>query len=309
MPSSFRRIALVVPALVAMVGCTPIKPQGKPILTPARMPPHSVGVEIFFVRSPVDDPRLNQQLWSEVDETPFPVESRRLWAQNGFRVGVVAGQIPDVLAELMEMKATGPAEEPVKEPATPQDKKEKEEADQDKRLDEAASLGTEPRVRVRQMNLRPGQRSEVVASSVYDEWPVLTCERGDVSGQTYYQAQGIFGMKIANQRDGRVQLELVPELFYGQSRQRWVGEQGVLRLEAGRPKRAFTNLAIQGTLARGQILAVSCLPNRPGSIGNYFFNDKQQGKIEQKLLLIRLLKTQHDDILPAPDVMPMDNVH
>lgn len=307
MPPSLCRVALVVSALMAAVGCTPIKPQGKPILSSVRMPPHSVGLEIVFVRCPADDPRVNKELWTEIDETPFPAELRRLWAQNGFRVGIVAGPIPNVLAELVEVKPTAPPDTPTKT-LTSKEKQAKAEADKEQKIEDAANLAADPRVRIRQLSLRPGQRSEIIASSVYDEWPVLTCDGGDISGQTYAQAQGVFGMKIANQRDSRVQLELVPELLHGQSRQRWVGEQGVLRLETGRAKRAFDKMAIRATLSSGQILALSCLPNRLGSVGNYFFTEKQPGKMEQKLLLVRLIQRQHDDILPTPDAMPLDNV-
>ena len=81
-------------------------------------------------------------------------------------------------------------------------------------------------------------------------------------------------MKSFPQPDGRVRLELVPELHHGQPRQRWIGEQGVLRLDASRPKRTFDDLALSAELAPGAMLVLSSLPNRPGSLGHHFFTEK-----------------------------------
>ena len=38
------------------------------------------------------------------------------------------------------------------------------------------------------------------------------------------------------------------------------------------------------------------LPDRPGSLGHYFFTEQTKGAMEQKLLLIRVAQTQHNDV-------------
>lgn len=273
-------------ALAALPACSPLKPHGKSPLSPVQMNPQSVALDIFFIRCPAGDPRLNDRLWTEVDEQVFSNDSRYQWNQNGFRLGVVMGQIPVVLSQLLELS----------------DKGEAEATDTPGRVD----LQQDPRVVQRHLELRPGQRGEVVASGVYDEWPVLMCEAGEVSGHTYQQAQGQFALRVANENDGRVRLELTPEMTYGDIRQRWVGGQGMLRLEAGRPKRSFDSMATAATLARGQILVVSSLPQRPGSLGSHFFSDQRDGKPEQKLLVIRLAQAQHNDLLAPAEVLPLD---
>ena len=88
------RTIVLLPALL-LVGCitTPAQ-KGRSPLKPARMSPDSVVLDIFFVRFPFDDPQVNGQLWQEIDEQHFPPELRRRLTANGFRVGLVGGQLP-----------------------------------------------------------------------------------------------------------------------------------------------------------------------------------------------------------------------
>jgi len=70
----------------------------------------------------------------------------------------------------------------------------------------------------RHLQLQAGKRGDITASGVYPQLPILTCESGQVCGQTYNDAQGVFAVKSLPQPDGRVRLELVPELQHDQPR-------------------------------------------------------------------------------------------
>ena len=251
------------------------------------MPPQSVVVEVFFVRVPFGDARANAAVWSEADEQRFAPQLRERWAQNGFRIGLLGGQLPGALVQLMDLKDA------------PQPQANSFEAN-------PVDLQSEPRVVKRHLQIRPEQPSEVLASGVYDEWPVLVSEHGQVSGQTYRHAQGSFSLQVTPERDGRVKIQLRPQLSYGEMRQRFVGSEGTFRLEAGQPKRYFNELAATAVLAPGQLLILSCLPKRSGSLGHYFFTDTQHGALEQKLLLVRLGQTQHNDLVCPQDVLSLD---
>lgn len=274
--------------LLLLGGCAPAQSRpAKPLLAPVQTGPDSAALDIYFIRCAAGDPRLNEALWKAADEQAFPSQSRAQWNRNGFRLGIITGHIPPVLADLLEIKEKPP------EPAPGQPK-------------DVSNLQEEPRVVQRYLQLRPGQRGEIVASMMYDEWPLLMCESGQVCGETYHQAQGQFGLHLADERDGRVRLELTPEITYGDNRPRWTGSQGVMRLEGGRPRRDFDDLAIKATLIAGQYLVVSNLPSRPGSLGHRFFTGRRAGQDEQKLLVIRLAQTQHDDLLLPQTVLPLD---
>jgi hypothetical protein len=280
MPSLPGRILWVLPALLALPGCLTPPPKGKSILKPAQMSPNSVALEIISVRFPLGDPEVNGRLWNEVDEQHFPAELRQQLAKNGFRAGVIGGQMPDVLGKLLELKEKSP------EPGEPQKAN-------------PAELEANSRVSPRHLQTRAGCRSEVIASGVYDNLPVLVSEAGELRGVTYSEAQGVLALTALPQADGRVRLEVVPELHHGQARPHFVGDQAMWRLETGRSRKTLDEMKISALLAPGTILLLGSMPDRPGSLGHYFFTEGDD-KIQQKLLVVRLCQTQHDDLVTPP---------
>jgi hypothetical protein len=180
--------------------------------------------------------------------------------------------------------------------------KEKPTAAGDPQKVNLADVETTPKVTLRHLQTRAGQRSEIVASGIYDQLPVLLSEAGEIRGQTYAQAQGIFALAASPQPDSRVQLDLIPEIHHDHSRQHWVGDQAMWRLEAGRPKRAFDDMKITAVLAPGSMLLMGSQPNRAGSLGHEFFREGtgHDNRWEQKLILVRLIQTQHDDLVTPP---------
>jgi hypothetical protein len=266
-------------ALLAPCGCTSPIAKNKQLLKPAQMSPDSVVLELFFVRFPLGDPEANDQLWQEVDEQHFPADVRKRLMQNGFRVGILGGQIPIALSQLLELAdKAAPSGRPDEVPL--------------------GEVTTEPRVQRRHMPLRAGVAGQIVASGVYDQLPVLLSSPGELCGQTYYQAQGIFSVTAQSLGDGQVRLEILPEIHHDQAHQRWVGDQGMFRLDSARPKRAFDELGISATLAPGAMLVMTSLPSRPGSLGHHFFTDNKD-QPQQKLLVIRLAQTQNDGAISS----------
>jgi hypothetical protein len=274
-------------AVLAIAGCaTPSLPKGKSPLVPAQMSPDSVVLDMFFVRFPFGDKDINEKLWEQIDEQQFSPDLRQRLARNGFRIGLLSGQMPSELSKLMELTdkpvPSGPAEG-----------------------EKIENLQSEPRVVCRHLQLRANQPGQIIASSVYPQLPVLVCESGRISGQTYDQAQGIFAVKSLPQPDGRVRLELVPELHHDQSRQRWTGNQGMLRLETGKPKNVYADMTMTTYLAPGAMLILSSLPSRPGSLGHHFFTTGD-ARLEQKLLIVRLAQTQHDGLFSPPEPLKLE---
>ncbi len=53
------------------------------------------------------------------------------------------------------------------------------------------------------------------------------------------------------------------------------------------------------------MVILSSLPNRPGSLGHYFFTEGEDNHVEQKILVLRLSQTQHDDLV-APPAIPLE---
>jgi hypothetical protein len=160
-------------------------------------------------------------------------------------------------------------------------------------------------VKRRYLQIRAGQPGEIIASNIYPELTVLVSQLGQISGQNYSQAQGIFSIKSFPQPDGRVRLELVPELHHDQPIPRWVGTQGMIRLESSRPKQVYDHLTITVNLSAGSMLILSSLPDRPGSLGHHFFTESN-GSLEQKLLIVRLAQTQSDGLFIPPEPLKIE---
>jgi len=287
MRASHCRIRLCLLAvLVAGGACTPLRmPEGKSPLEPVAMSPESCVLDIFFVRLPYGDRETNGPLWDEIDEQHFPCEMRRRLAQDGFRVGLVGGRIPQKLVELLELDAKPvPNGDCIQVPFE--------------------DLESAPRVVRRHLQIRAGRPQQIVTSGVHDELPVLLSTAEGVCGRSYPSAQGVLSVKARPQPDGQVRLNFVPELQYGEYGPRFTGQQHALRIETSRPHRVFDELAFSATFAAGEMLVISSLPNRPGSLGNGFFAREYGGQKEQKLLVIRLSQTQHDDLLLAHNGPP-----
>jgi hypothetical protein len=214
---------------------------------------------------------------------------------NGFRAGVVGNRIPPPLAKLLAL-STPPSQSATGEQGTA-------EETEPNTTTEINSFTEKPRLQGRHLWLRPGKRGQVIASQIYEQLPILVRGPDGVFGQTYSQAQAIFTLTVRPQGDGRLRVELLPEIHHGPARQRWLGDQGIFRLESEREKKLFENLALSAILLPGHMLAVTCRPDRPGSLGYYFFTE-QGDRPEQKLLLIRLAQTPHDAIFT--DALPLE---
>ena len=290
MASSLRTLRPLLVLLLA-TGCRELPERvGKSPLKPLRMTPDTVVLDVFFVRFPFGDPEPNGPLWAEIDETPWPAALRQKLTMNGFRLGLVAGQaVPVSLSKLLELKD---------KPAPAGNMHETTVTD----------LAAEPRVVRRHMPLHSGRRGEVLAAGPYEELTVLLCSASGLEGNTYTDARAILGIWASLEPDGRVRLKLTPELHHGAPKPALVGQPGMMRLESNQPKRVFQDMTIESSLRPGQMLVLGSLPERPGSLGRHFFTQKVNGRLEQKLLVIRLSQTQHDGLFDQPEVLPLDEL-
>ncbi|MHB8900076.1 MAG: hypothetical protein ACYC6Y_15110 [Thermoguttaceae bacterium] len=252
------------------------------------MSPDSVTLDVYFVRYPFGDPVVNDELWQQVDEQQIPIETRRRLSANGFRAGVIAGQIPVSLSQLLELKGKSA---PVG-------------GAQSTTLDQ---VGSDEGPMWSHKQLRPGKRCEIVTSERYPELPVLLSGPDGVTGKTYQLAQGVLGVSAVPEKDGRVLLEVIPELHHDNEQRIFSGSQGAWRIDMARPRLAFDDMTMTVSLAPGQMIVLSSLAACQGSLGHNFLTTDSSGSLEQKLLVIRLSQTQHDEMF-EPTPIPLDQV-
>jgi len=270
-------------AIAALAGCSSwqqIAPKEQSLLKPIGAADDGVQLEIVSVRFPFGDDELNDSIWNDIDEQQLPLPVRQKLAEAGLRAGVVGGQLPAALARMM----AAAEEHPVNAIAA------------------AARLEQSPPVSRQQMQLHSGWHGEIISSGIYPELPLLTREEGRLSGQTYSAAQGVLQAKAEALGDRRVRLSITPELQSGQIRQQWTVEDGRLVGQQGKSKRVFDNLAFDAALAPGEMLVLTSLPQRSGTLGHYLFTEPHDDHLQQKLLLVRLAESRHSDLFLPPDV-------
>jgi hypothetical protein len=251
----------------------------------AKMAADCCVLDVFFVNVPFGDARVNEELWQEIDEQRIDPDLRQRLGQNGFRVGMVDGQIPIVLSQLMKLNDKNVATEQVV-------------------CDDLAKTADPSSVSQKHIQARTGQPSLIAATGIFDELTVLVSDSGELGGETFEQAQSMMLVKAYPQPDGQVRLEVTPELHHGQPRQKFAFDEsgGMARMDFERRKRSYNHLTTSAKLAPGSMLLFCCAPDRLGSLGQQFFTEKD-GKTMQKLLVIRLSGTQRDDLFDPGETL------
>jgi hypothetical protein len=277
-------LAVLLVALPWCSGCgvvlsTAVPSDPQSLLRAVETGSESLKLEIFQVRIPADDPQLDEELWSTVDEQRLDVAVRRDLVRNGFRAGVLGGALPDLLARQLNLQSEMP------------------DYETDRLItDQSAS----PRVVRRVLTLNRHNEATVQASDLRNHVNVLVNGDDGLQGHSYQQVQAVYTLRAEPTAGQRVALRLTPELRHGELRNRYSGgdrEQGIFLVTPSRERQAYDRLMLSTELAAGELLVVGCLHDAPGSLGRVFHGVEVAGPAEQKLILVRLLQTPPSEIL------------
>ncbi len=253
------------------IGCQPL-PRATDGITLAKpqLSIDSTALEIFTIRIPLGEQDIDRSLWTAIDEQRLDPELRTRLYRNGLRAGVVAGPIPQELEHLLRLVDVQPT---------------------DTTDEQVVQVDCEPMVRKRHLQLRAGRPAKIQTTPRHERLSVLFAGLDRVGGQTYYQAQPSLVVTCQPLDDARVRLSLVPELEHGDVKRQWNASDGIMFLNTGRPKRTFDELQVSVNLMPGQMLVMSPLVNRPGSLGYQFLTDASGQQTEQKLVVVRIAQT------------------
>ena len=275
------RLSLALIFAACAAGCTSsaISTRNKSPLAPFKPSLETSTFEVSFVRHEYKLPALNEELWTQVDETAIPSDVRSALLKNGLRAGVIVGAAPLSLESLISsqtpsapLSTQGPASS-----ATPPE--------------------SAPTISRRTLHVLPNQRSELLASDVYERLNLLVREESEGTGHEYFKARCALAVTATPLGDGRVRLSLVPEVQHGEARQQYRGDDGMWRVDSARPKVTLDKMAFDVVLAPGQSVVLGARADRPASVGHYFFTEPVAGELEQKLLLIRFAGNKSDQLL------------
>lgn len=232
---------------------------------------HTIPVELLFVRCDERDATLRDELWNLVDEQALGDATRRGLNANGLRVGVVGGHLPPHIADRFAAPDTGEG-------------------------DGFAAAAVTRRL----LRLLPGRRSEVVAASRLAELVLLEQCGGEVRGATYHDASPQFAVRAWPASDGRVRLEVVPEVKHGPLEKSWVGEDGMFRLDTGQKRHRMEHLRIGTTLPAGGLLLIACAGDDAATVGDALLRERDRAAgAGARLLAIRPLAAGVDPMFSS----------
>jgi hypothetical protein len=247
-----------------------------------RLPPanQTIPLELLFVRYAEHDDQLGEELWQFVDEQVLPSDLRGRLAANGLRAGIIGGHLPAHLAA----RFAGGAEPEAGE-----------------------QLPTDARLSRRLIRLLPGRRGEIVTASGVRELVLLEQAAGEVRGGTYRDASPLLAIEAKPAADGRIEVEVTPEIRHGPLEKSWVGEDGMFRLETGQQRHRLEHLQFTVTLPSESMLVVGCGGEDTATTGDCLFRDHDRGdRTSLRLVAVRPL-TKAVDPLFAPQGDDVDD--
>jgi hypothetical protein len=264
---------LFVLAVLATSGCRLFESSDGPstrqsILLPAKPSPGSVLIEVFLVLVP--DSRLAQfeDVWRQADEQVLGAKVRRELSRNGFRAGIIGPSPPPGLADLLQLEASAAAaDEPWQ--SVPVDK--------------------QPTVTGHRFQMRPHNRVQVQASAVHDAAPIFLATDAGLTGKEFSLVQGQYALKWKPLSQGRIEIEVAPELYHGLPKNQYtVGEGNDLFRQVAKEREVFEQLRIQAPLSAGQMLLISGDGKGGGSLGHFFHTVPSSDGDQHRLIVIRL---------------------
>jgi len=235
--------------------------------------PRTIPVELIFARFEEHDAACREELWHAVDEQAIDDSLRRRLAANGLRVGIVTGDLPPHLAKRILPDRAAPTTAP--------------------------DVAAESPLTHRMLRLLPGRRSEILAATGIADLVLLETGDGQVRGGTFRDATGLFALKVRPAADGRVRIELVPEIKHGPLERSWVGEDGMFRMEAGQRRHRRDDLALGVELREGGLLVVGCAGEKGATLGDALLRDHGGNRSTLRLLAIRPLGSPVDPMFDA----------
>jgi hypothetical protein len=257
------------------------------------MAPNCVAMEVAIAQfTPESLDELLLQVEPFLDRQRIPLEQRRLWDNNGLQVGLFSSHLPGVLREALETRELTPAEMQVLG-LTPTDK-------------DTAPLTRTPVIFHRRMQFKSGEPKPIPLSDFY---PRATWETKVNQGRALRTDEQVRGWMLTSIELGKgdsVNIQLVPRMTYGLLTKRVAVFQQSFVNEEAQTESDLAELTMKINLAPGDALLIFGRAE-VGEVGDLLLGSGQRERdsaadVEptERLLIIRLIQTQHDDLFTPP---------
>ena len=144
--------------------------------------------------------------------------------------------------------------------------------------------------------LQPGKIAVIpTLDQPVDRIPVLTSAGGSFAAELYRNAMTSLSVAAEPLPDGSVSFELTPFLTFGDAAPVTKYQYGQLIRTTEQPTKTFDELRGNFPLRPGQFLVIGPSDKYVAGLGRYFFT-QGIGDYDSKIVVIRLLFTQHDKL-------------
>jgi hypothetical protein len=275
--------AAVALVMMAMVGCTLTQSElRKNGLLPTvgghagkdgtAFLPKRCALKFMIVTKPVSDTVMSNRLWTVVDDQVLPDATREALAANGLRAGVVTGELPPEVQEILN-------------------------APPPNRIDPALVI------------ISSGENTLVEMGAASPSLDLIVNRDGKAVGKVYDQAKGCLRLTPKYEENHGVGLRIVPELHHGPITRSWSAVQGTtfdpkqLTMKDGQTEETYRELAAELNLLPGQVAVVGGQSDKPGSLGNFLFTatEVKSDRLLQRVLFIWASRAENDAGSPSPD--------
>ncbi len=209
----------------------------------------AIYMQYIIVDRPLGDPTMDQLIWNELDEMVVPTEQRPAMEENGFRIGLISGNVPSTVQDLI---------------AAPH----------------------HPKGR-RFRNLIANQWRSIDIGDPIPSGSVIVKKPGEAQSQTMIaleKAQCSLSLRPKTKENGQIQLEIVPELQH-EEKKNWLNV-GTNHLFRDRNIEKLNQLAWKVTLSRGDYLVIGTYASEKSSLGNTFFVKENELESHQQLIIL-----------------------
>jgi len=217
-----------------------------------------VQLDLALLERPVGDPYVNGELWSYLDEQVIPIERKLALEENGFRLGEVGGVTPAELQSMLTSKRSNPA----------------------------------PR---RQM-LHAGNSTSLPLGPLAARCRFHVQQGDQVERVSLEQAEYTFDVRASLTEDGKTRLRFTPQIPYGErvlTPEASVDGSGLV-LQQERPKKSYSSMAWEVTLAPNHYVVIGARIEHPDSLGYQYFVRRDEPAPVQRLLVIRTARGVSD---------------
>ena len=255
---------------------------GNPLgLSGMQMPPNSVACLVSVVKLNKNQGERFDRIWPELDQQAVGLVHRRAWDANGLRIALASAQLPGELRTLLE-----------EDPPASENKLEKLE-ELESKVAEVQNGQTSSTWR---MTLREGNAKSIAVSPTHDaaSWVIESGSNQTAGAGTRVTA--LLQLTAFPKGDGTTRIVLRPLIKHGEPHSRFGVVNNSLTLETSQTEVLLDQLRVEASLKPGQTLIATAIP-QSAEFGQLLFgNPAQLESGERRVLMIRLVQTQQDDV-------------